>query len=338
MFAALVRTPFRVEGTDLPPNLLLVAKLSVVALLLKGYHLVLPDVFAPTVPIFEGLPAPYFRWALEAGFVIGAVGVVFNVRVRAACLILGAVFILATMANRAYYRNANFYVGAMFLMIGLDERERPGRLLAWQLGTMYLGTGLNKLFEADWRTGQYFDYYLTAIHRSDFYGFAAPLLPAGWLALGLCWFVIAAEFSAGALFFWPALRRMAVWFGGCIHAGAAMMVGMDYGIFLWVVLASYLVAAPWPERFTVRSAVEVEADGLVFWGLPAAWRAALWTPAVSIALMAALTIVRDPWMTRAVRVTGFLAAVVLAIALVAWVSVRYRGSSRTVAGDDPAAV
>lgn len=324
MLARLIHAPFRVTGTDLPPNLLLIAKLSVVALLFKGYHLVLPDVFAPTVPLLEGLPAPYFRWMLEAGFAVGAFGVVFNVRVRQACLVLGAVFILATMSNRAYYRNANFFVGAMFVMIGVDERERPGRFLAWQLGVMYVACGLNKLLEADWRSGQYFDHYFTRIYESGFYAVAAPLFPGRSFALMLCWSVIVAELTAGALFLSPRLRRMAVWFGTSVHAGAAMMVGMDYGVFLWVVLASYLVAAPWPERLTVQSVARIVADGREWSGLAATWRLGLWTPAVSLAAMTALTLVRDPWLTRAVRLTGAVASVVLAVALAMWIAKSWR--------------
>lgn len=325
--AGLVRAPFTVDGTDLPPNLLLIAKLAVVALFFKGYHLVLPDVFAPTVPLFEGLPAPYFRWFLEAGLAVGALGVMFNRRVRACCIVLGLVFILATMVNRAYYRNANFFVGAMFLTIGLDDARHPGRFLAWQLGTMYFGSGLNKLTELDWRTGHYFDYYFSSIHPSVIYGAAAPLLPAGWLAFGLCWSVIVLEIAAGVMFFRARLRRMAVWLGAGVHAGAAMLVGMDYGIFLWVVLASYLLVAPWPESSQVRGIFDVSAGGRVYRGLGAAWRAALWTPAVSIALIAALTFIRDPWMTRAVRLTGFLAAVLLGMALVLWM-VKWKSAGR----------
>jgi hypothetical protein len=347
---ALMRRVVRVDGTELPPNLLLIAKLFVIAIICKGYNLALPDVFAPIVPFFDGLPNPYWKLALQSAFAIGAVGIAFNYRVRTWCLLIGAVFVLATMSNRVYYRNANFFVGLVFLHIGLQEQNKPVRLLAWQLGVMYLGCGINKLFDPDWRSGQYFAWYLPNIHGSSFYAVAAPLLPQGWLATLLCWHVITAEITAGLLFFSPATRRMAVWVAAGMHAGAAMMIGMDYEIFLSVVLASYLVALPWPARLTVRAGrsvlsrllvgahrlshgvdpsvtyVEPSSDVMVienergsYRGFAAMWRLIAWTPIWYMAVMAFITSVRSPWGTRTVRVTGFLVATLLVIALFSWI-------------------
>ena len=347
---ALIRRAVRVDGTELPPNVLLIAKLFIVAILCKGYELHLPDLFAPIVPFFEGLPNPYWKMFLQTVFAIGAVGVVFNYRIRTCCLLIGAVFVMATMSNRVYYRNANFFVGLIFLHIGLQEPGKPVRLLPWQLGVMYLGCGINKILEPDWRSGQYFNWYLPNIHQSNFYAAVAPLLPQGMLGVMLCWYTIAAELTAGFLFFNPKTVRMAVWIAASMHAGAAMMIGMDYEIFLSVVLATYLVALPWPARLTVRAGrsalsrllvsahrlshgvdptvtyrepssdvMMIENERGAYRGFAAMWRLISWTPIWYLAVMAFIDSVRSPWGTRTVRVTGFLVVVVLMIAFVVWI-------------------
>jgi hypothetical protein len=177
----------------------------------------------------------------------------------------------------------------------------------------------------------------------------APLLPQGLLGLMLCWYTIAAELTAGLLFFNPRTIRMGVWIAAGMHAGAAMMIGMDYEIFLSVVLASYLVAQPWPAHLTLRAGrsalsrllvgahrlshgsdptvtyaqsssdvMTMENERGSYRGFAAMWRLMAWTPIWYMAVMVFLTSVRSPWGTRTVRVSGFLISVLLVIALFVW--------------------
>jgi hypothetical protein len=64
-FAISSWNPLRVTGTDLPPQLLLMAKVLVLGLVLKNYHLGFPDVFAPFFEWMEVFPAPWYRRAFK---------------------------------------------------------------------------------------------------------------------------------------------------------------------------------------------------------------------------------------------------------------------------------
>ncbi len=239
--------PLRITDTRLHPQLLLMAKLVVIGLVLKGYWHTLPDVFAPLLPVMDALPEPWFYRSLKALFAIAATGLMFNRAVRTNCIIIGCVFLAATLSSRVYYRNAKFFVALLFILTGLQERGKEPFLIWWQLALMYFGAGLNKLTEPDWRSGHFFDYYLGALRQSDLYTTLDPLLPQGYLAWTLCWSVITIEFTAAALLLFRRTRPTALWLAASLHAGAAILVADDYGIFLLAVLASYLSCLHWPD-------------------------------------------------------------------------------------------
>jgi hypothetical protein len=337
--------PIRVEGTQLPGPLLLTAKLLVIGLVLKGYHLGFPDPFAPMFAWMDGLPKPGWSLALQAAFVASGTALLLNRAVRANCIVLGAVFLLATLTSKVYYRNAKVFVGLLFFLIGLQEKGRSPWLIYWQLAIMYFGAGLNKLMEVDWRTGQYFDYFLGSIREAPLYVALAPLLPGMLLAQLMCWSIFVAEMLAALLFLFARTRPLAVWVAAGVHAGAAILVQGDYGIFLSAVLLSYLACLPWPERLTVSepapprtwlrrllSAADpdgrldwisstadaspflLRADGRVWKGLRAVALATVWTPGAYFVSMVILT--GTEWIREEVILaTGVLTTIVLAVTL-----------------------
>jgi hypothetical protein len=354
----LVMEPFRIHGTDIPPNLLLIAKILLIGLVLKGYPADLPDVFAPIVPIFEGIPAPYWRLGLTLVLFIAGVSLMFNRAVRVSCLAIGAVFILATMSARTAFHNGTFFLGLVFTMIGLQERNKPPTLLAFQLGVMYFSAGLNKLFESDWRSGQYFAHFLGTVKQSPVYAAGEILLPHGLLPLMLCWQIITMELSAGILFFIPRYRKMAVWLATGVHAGAAVMVYADYGMYLAAVLSSYLLILEWPNRLMVAGpregagallvwlhrlshrdepsvtyvtppsgTLEIRADGRVHTGFAAFWRLALWTPALYALAMVTMTAPRGFALKLVVLGVGITAMLAMAFAAAFWLQRRLRPTS-----------
>jgi len=247
-FSASSWNPLRITDTDLPPQLLLMAKVLVVGLVLKDYHLGFPDVFAPFFEWMEIFPAPWYRRAFKVAFILSGTALLFNRAVRVNCLILGGLFLVATLSSKVYYRNAKVFVGILLFLTGLQEKGKSPWMIWWQLAIMYFGAGLNKFLEIDWRTGQYFDHFLTHIYPSEVYRLIAPLLPGLWVAKLMCWSIISAELVAGLLFTVDRLRPTAVWIGASVHVGAALLVVGDYGIFLGAVLVSYLSCLPWPER------------------------------------------------------------------------------------------
>lgn len=336
--------PFRIHETKLPPELLLMAKVIVVGLFVRQYHLGFPDVFVPFFEWMEIFPEPWYRRAFKVAFIVSGTALLFNRAVRVNCLIIGGLFLIATLSSKVYYRNAKVFVGALFFLIGLQERGRPPWMIWWQLAIMYFGAGLNKLLEPDWRSGQYFDYFLTNIYASDAFRLMRPLLPGRWVARLMCWSIIVLELAAGVLFTMKRFRPTAVWLAAAVHVGAALLVAGDYGIYAAALLASYLSCMPWPERLDAaldpngrwawvrRFFGPLDQDRKISWHgedrtgdhlvLRAGdrvwldWKAAgwlaMWTPALYFVVFVVLTMFRGgPERVFAVRFAATIGAVVL---------------------------
>jgi hypothetical protein len=116
---------------------------------------------------------------------------------------------------------------------------------------MYFGAGLNKICEADWRSGVYFEYWMHEIIHQKYYIWAASLLPHLMLSKLMCWLTIATEFSLAAGFLIPRTYFLTIWLGIYFHAMALVMTTVDFGIFTTAVFASYLTVVPWPEQIKV---------------------------------------------------------------------------------------
>ena len=248
-------------GTSLPPQLLLMAKLVVIALIVRRYWMGFPDVFAPMFRWMEVFPEPWFRYALTGAFLVAACGLLSNRAVRVNCVIIGSVFLLATLSSKVYYRNAKLFVGLLMVLTGLQQPGKAPWLIWWQLAVLYFGAGLNKLLEVDWRNGVYFNYYLGELCRSELYWRAKEKLPDMWLPWAMGWSVILMEIGGAVLFLFRGLRPAAVWVVAWVHVGAAILVANDYGVFLAVILASYLSCMAWPDSVRVVS----PARGVLGW-------------------------------------------------------------------------
>ena len=366
-FAGSSWNPLRVTDTALPPQLLLMAKLVVVGLVLRNYHLGFPDVFAPFFEWMEIFPAPWYRRAFKVAFLVCGTALLFNRTVRINCLILGSLFLLGTLSSKVYYRNAKVFVGLLLFLTGLQERGKPPWMIWWQLAIMYFGAGLNKILEADWRTGQYFDYFLTEIYHSQAYAVIRDLLPGRWIARLMCWSIIALEIAAGVMFTIRRLQPAAVWLAACVHVGAALLVAGDYGIYVAAVLASYMSLLPWPERLdasvdTVSPWRRVKGffgvldqDAIINWREHSQgsaslvlrtgqrrwndWRALgwlmMWTPTLYFATMILMTAFSGDARVRVVRSSASVGVLILTWTLVGWLARRAPGQPRRSVPEAP---
>jgi hypothetical protein len=345
-FARSSWNPLRITGTDLSPQILLMVKLVVIGLFLKNYHLRFPDVFAPFIEWLDLFPitTPWYRRIFTVVFTFSGIGLLFNRAVRKNCLIIGALILIGVLSSKVHYRNAKVFAGVLFFLAGLQERGRSPTLIWWQLAIMYFGAGLNKLLEPDWRSGQYFAYFLTELRPSDIYALFAPMLPGIWTAKLMCWFIIAAELGAGVLFVSRRFRPAAVCLGTSVHAGAAILVTGDYGIYLTAVLASYLSCLAWPEKMELAVdegsrwrpvkawAERLDGDRLIEWRTPesaggtgftlsafgrsgSGWAAfgclLVWTPAVYFVAVVIMTGFKGLALMAIIRAAGIVAMMIV---------------------------
>jgi hypothetical protein len=266
------RHPLNIYGTALPPNLLLMAKLIVVLLLVKGYFYKIHSPFLPLVPVFEYVPWPYaFRIGLQSVFVVASIALLLNVRVRTAAFLVGLVFLLVPLVTRGSYTNGLFFCASMLMLTAFHHNAMSEWLLKMQIVIMYFGSGLNKLLLEDWRTGQYMDYWLRHVKPSSLYESLAGMMSPMLLAKLLCWGTIGVElFLVGALLY----RRsygIAVALGFLFHVISLAFAGHDFGAFGPAMLAAYLVFFRWPsadEPTPLRYDPRLYFSAALIFGLP----------------------------------------------------------------------
>src|SRR5260370_10774523 len=197
--------PLKFSGTDLPTELLIMVKSLALVVLLTNHVRILPDPWLPFVPGIDRIPPVLFQLTLQTVFVISALALMFNRRVRLASLILGSTMLLAVVSSKAYYGNIKTFCGLMVFLTGLHVPGRQHWFLRWQLGITYFGAGINKLLDGDWHTGVFFENCaVSRLHHSWYIAFDS-LLPPMALARFMCLTTIVMELVIVPCIFIPRL-------------------------------------------------------------------------------------------------------------------------------------
>lgn len=246
--------PFRVTGTELPPNVLLMAKILAICFLLTGHWRAFPDHFVPFLPIFDQLGQPeMFRLALQVIFFIAAFSLLFNFHVRAASLALGLLLAVAILSSRPFFENNRAYTACLWILAGLQDSFRPAILLRYQVILLYFGAGLNKLLDADWRSGQFFETMTVSIGHQPLYIRISSVFPHLFLSKVMSWTVIILEFILPAGFVLNRYVGLLVWLGAAYHTVLLLLVHTTFGMFYYATLASFLAFVDWPLPALVLS-------------------------------------------------------------------------------------
>src|SRR5215467_2568131 len=95
---AFLATPLRIDNTELPPNVLLLAKIVALAFIVTGQVRLLSWHFLPFLRVFDGMGSPtVFHWALVVIFLGAALALFYNLHVRTCCLVLGGVILISLL-------------------------------------------------------------------------------------------------------------------------------------------------------------------------------------------------------------------------------------------------
>ena len=241
--------PLRVTGAGMPPNLLLACKLIVVAFVVDGQVRRLPGHFLPFFSALDRVGSqPAYRHGLQAAFLVAAVALLLNRAPHLAASVAGATILLGTISSRIYFENNTEYTGLILLLAGLAASGDRTRLVRYQVVLLYAAAALNKLLDADWRSGQFFENWaaVTSLHAT--YHHVSSLLPHLVLAKLLAWSAICTEAALAVGF---AIRRFypyAIWLAVGYHSTLMVTAGRTFGMFYFSLLASYLAfARPWPD-------------------------------------------------------------------------------------------
>jgi predicted DCC family thiol-disulfide oxidoreductase YuxK len=240
--------PLRCGGTALPTNLLLMAKLIALCLLLTNHVRQIPDPFLPFVPVFDWIGSPAaFQRALQIVFVASAVALLFNRSVRLSCLLLGGSILIGVISSKAYYGNNKTFCGLILFLTGLYEPGQEPWLLRIQFAIVYFGAGLNKLLDADWRSGVFMEHWATARLKNDLYVAIASWLPAMLLAKLMCWGTIVTELGMSAAFLIRKWFPVGIWASLLFQSSLMLVSGTTFNMFFYATQAALLMFVEWPR-------------------------------------------------------------------------------------------
>lgn len=253
--------PFRVGGTELPPAVLLMAKILAICFLLTQHWRALPDHFLPFLPIFDHAGSPAgFKHTLQVVFMLAAFCLLFNYRVRTSCLVLGGVMFVGILSSRTFFENNRTYTACLWLLAGLQVPGMKPWPLRAQVILLYFGAGLNKLLDVDWRTGQFFENMVVNLGRQQLYIKISSWLPHLWLSIAMGWTVILVEFIVAFGFLIRRFCGPIAWIGIAYHTTLLLVARNTFGMFYFATLSSFLVFVTWPLPWLSLSFVGNNSD------------------------------------------------------------------------------
>jgi hypothetical protein len=239
--------PLKCSGTGLPTNLTVLVKVLAIALILTNHVRLMPDPWLSFIPPIDAIPPLLFKFTLQTVFIVSAFAILFNRQIRIASLVLGTTMLLAIVSSKAYYGNNKTFCGLMLLLSGL---YKPGGypFLRWQLAVTYFGAGLNKLLDADWHSGLFFENW--AVHRlhQSWYIALDALLPAMFLARFMCWATIVTELGVVPCILIPNLYDWAIILNVLFQASLLLFTGTTFTVFFYSMSAASLAFVNWPTE------------------------------------------------------------------------------------------
>ncbi|MBI3505087.1 MAG: hypothetical protein HY059_09615 [Proteobacteria bacterium] len=234
----------------------MIAKLLVVALIIRLEFLQIHEPFLPFWALFDEVPSPaLFRRGLQAVFFLASAGILFNRRLRLSCVALAGALLLSILACRVDYSNNRLFAAALLAMIGLDSGE-GAPFLRWQIALVYAGAALNKALDPDWRSGLFFANFMDAF-QIDLLLRAAERLPFGALAAAASWGTIALEAGLSALWLTGARPAATIWLVLIFHTLLTTLAGTTFGVFYAASVAAALLLVRRPATPVV---VHYDAD------------------------------------------------------------------------------
>ena len=236
---------FQYEGTKLHPNILLMCKLLVLLITAHHFYYKISDPFIPFIPALDGFNnyPNIFKFTLRTLFIISALALIFNIKVRSAALTTGCIVIISILASKPMFYNHTFICGCALFLAGLTNDKDPPYLLILQLSLVYFGASINKFLDADWWSGAFMDTWLGSARENPVYLYFRKALPELVLAKLLSYIAMFTEFAIAILILFKRTRHLTLWFIIIFHTTLFTLTSFRFGHFiesLAIVLLAFL--------------------------------------------------------------------------------------------------
>lgn len=241
---------FKVYGTSMTPNLLLMCKILLAMLVAHGFFSYLNDPFVPFIAALDEFnKIPFvFEYLLKSVFIVSSILLLFNIRVRTMAVVLGITIIITLLASKTVFRNHLFIVGCMLFLSGLSQKNKTPWLLYFQLSLIYFGALTNKMMEIDWWTGQFMHNWLGEALKNEVYLSVSEILPDRLLAKLISYSAMLSELTIGICLLFPRFRFFGVGLIFVFHILLFTFTGETFGFFMENVLIILIAFLVWPKE------------------------------------------------------------------------------------------
>jgi hypothetical protein len=230
-------------GSELPPNIIISLKALLLYVLLIHPGIFLVSVSGlPFLPFLKFLDTvPFFVFSFAAGVLLLSIFLVFlrKGNYQLLSLVSGLIILVIILSSKNLFSNSLTYVACLLVLIGLYRGKTI--IFRVQISLLYLGAAINKIFDPDWWTGLYFDYFFRDIFNVTLY---TSYIPADDLSVATFFGVITIfiECLLGIIVLIPGLTRLTIILGFLFHGGMLLVTSGILSVrFFYIMSASYLM-------------------------------------------------------------------------------------------------
>lgn len=233
--------------TDLMYRLLAVVVLGNSYLYLEDYKLPFFDFFNQVI-LF-----PHITIIVTLVALLGATLMLLAKEPRLGALLTIVGMSVIIFGCRACYADSRLYIFSLLILHALYHKSSGLLFIRLQVVILYFGTGLNKLFDPDWQTGQYIENWLGNQVASGAYIKLSSFFPSMIFAKTLSWLVIVTELATAFCFTRKPLYGYGIWVGVIFHCASMIVANTVFGAFVAGVFVSFLAFIEWPEKVVIRA-------------------------------------------------------------------------------------
>lgn len=232
----------------LPINIDLIFRLLAIITLFNPY-LFRQELKLPFLRLFDELGGTAnLQVVITVLTVTGGVLVFFRISMKIGSGLMALGILLTILGCKPCYSDSRAYIFSLLFLLSIYHKNWGTQLLRFQVIVLYLGSGINKLFDLHWQSGVYIENWLVNKMENPVYITISSIFPEMFLARSLSWSVIAVELFIALCFTRRRLFGWGILLGFMLHAGSMVASNGVFGAFVIGTFISYLSFLEFPPK------------------------------------------------------------------------------------------
>jgi hypothetical protein len=240
--------PLACSDTEMLPNTLLIAKLSVLILVAGGFWQRIGR-HGYSSGIIGHLPdSSIVDATFHLLFAAAGICILLNRFVRPMSIFLGILVLFVGIGSATALRGHDFLCGSLLLLTGLQGKHERPILIRWQVVLIHAAVLIEATRVNGWSDSWAMERWIPEDFSNPVFVYANELLPPGWFGVMMAWFIVIAELMLVFAFCQRRFQRFALWGGLVLHLGIYTATGTTASAaFTAALFTSYISFLKWPK-------------------------------------------------------------------------------------------